>query len=119
MAIPAYKIAQESLHGNKISLDTLSESLASYARGFIKEISDENPMSVAAEIGSIDIFQCLFNFKNSIPEDKKDKTALEKALIVAAANGYLKVVECLIQHGADVHARDDEALRAAVKNDHK
>ena len=32
--------------------------------------------------------------------------------------GHTAVVKLLIQHGADVHARDNEAVRKASKNGH-
>ena len=41
------------------------------------------------------------------------------ALVVASRGGHLAVVEVLLAHGADVHARDDEALRAARKKGHR
>ncbi len=40
------------------------------------------------------------------------------ALRIAADDGYLNVVEYLVEHGADIHAVDDYALRWAAANGH-
>jgi hypothetical protein len=40
----------------------------------------------------------------------------DEALRMASATGHLPVVQFLIEHGADVHANDDEALREASEN---
>ncbi|CCZ55991.1 putative ankyrin repeat protein [Clostridium sp. CAG:1219] len=40
----------------------------------------------------------------------------DAALIEASENGYVEVVEILLEHGADVHAINDEALIEASAN---
>jgi hypothetical protein len=42
----------------------------------------------------------------------------DHALRCASNNGHLEVVKYLVEHGADVHARDDYALRCASNNGH-
>ncbi len=42
----------------------------------------------------------------------------DEALLLASAHGHLKVVKLLLKHGADVHAHDDRALRLASKKGH-
>jgi ankyrin repeat protein len=42
----------------------------------------------------------------------------EKALILAARNGYLDIVKYLVESGADISANGDEALRDAAANGH-
>ena len=43
---------------------------------------------------------------------------MENSLIVASRNGRLDVVRLLLDHGANVHANDDQALRFAAYNGH-
>ena len=40
----------------------------------------------------------------------------EEALRWAANNGYLDIVKYLVSQGADIHAKNDEALRYAISN---
>jgi ankyrin repeat protein len=39
-------------------------------------------------------------------------------LRVAALNGHLEIVKYLVEHGADIHIWEDEALRVASFNGH-
>jgi ankyrin repeat protein len=40
-------------------------------------------------------------------------------LPVAARNDDIEIVKCLVEHGADVKAGDNDALRYAVKENHQ
>ena len=43
---------------------------------------------------------------------------LNEKLVWASSNGHLEIVRLLLEHGADVHARDDEVLIWASRNGH-
>ena len=42
----------------------------------------------------------------------------DNALINSAKNGNIKIVKSILDSGANIHARDDYALRLASKNGH-
>jgi hypothetical protein len=44
--------------------------------------------------------------------------SLEQRLVMAAAQGRTRTVEDLLDSGADVHWKSDEALRQATRNGH-
>lgn len=48
-------------------------------------------------------------------EDQK-QTDIDRELLLAAENGQTETVERLLERGADIHARDNAALRWAAKD---
>src|ERR1017187_6902498 len=53
--------------------------------------------------------------QNLSPNEQQD---LDNRLIAAASNGNTATVQTLLAHGADVHARNDHALRRAADTGH-
>jgi ankyrin repeat protein len=55
---------------------------------------------------------------NKFLERIKREQNIDDVLFVICANGNLELVKLLLEHGADVHADDDRALRNAYYFDH-
>ncbi|XP_026804314.1 ankyrin repeat, SAM and basic leucine zipper domain-containing protein 1-like isoform X1 [Rhopalosiphum maidis] len=71
----------------------------------------------------LDLLNCLKHLANvdGIDINSKDRTGLT-ALMYACSNGWLKLVEFLVDHGADIEMKDNQsgetALFFAVRNNH-
>lgn len=70
--------------------------------------TSDNALTVASQKGNINIIDLLLQQKMGNIND---------ALIVASEYGKLDTVKLLLDHGADVHARNDAAARAASDYD--
>ena len=60
--------------------------------------------------------ELLYLARQSIP--KHFTYTKDKAVRWASARGHLPVVKYLVEHGANIHVRNDFALRLAIKNGH-
>lgn len=68
-------------------------------------------LSESAKHGHLDIVEYLL-------EQGVDEGQSDIALCFASSCGYLDVVKCLVEHGANIHAFDTVALRKAAENGH-
>ena len=55
---------------------------------------------------------------NLVENDADVHDKNDEALRLASWKGHLEVVKYLVEHGADVHAQNDEALRWASRYGH-
>jgi len=68
-------------------------------------------LTIAAEIGNVDICSLLFFFGVSATRPPEEK---RQPLICAARNGHLKICELLIRQGADIDATSDSSPKSAL-----
>jgi ankyrin repeat protein len=54
----------------------------------------------------------------NLPDDLNSQKNLDRALVKYSQSGNLEIVKYLVEHGADVHAGDDEALHLSSNNGH-
>jgi ankyrin repeat protein len=71
---------------------------------------DDTPVSAAAKHGSLDILTYVVNELHADIHERKDNPLRQ-----AAVHNRPENVRFLLEHGANVHARHDEALRMAVE----
>ncbi|XP_060868472.1 ankyrin repeat, SAM and basic leucine zipper domain-containing protein 1-like isoform X2 [Metopolophium dirhodum] len=79
-----------------------------------------NCTKISNELDLLNCLKLLASF-DSIDVNSKDRTGLT-ALMYACSNGWLKLVEFLVDHGADIELKDHQsgetALFFAVRNNH-
>ncbi|SAL76565.1 Ankyrin repeats (3 copies) [Caballeronia peredens] len=88
-----------------VPFDTMThnEFLKQYEDGKYKHIMEEMALSLAAQEGDL---TTVMEKLQKHPDMKTDN-----ALLMAALLGFLPVVECLVEHGADIGSAFDEATR--------